>query len=204
MTKREIYEIISDKYEIDDFKVNCIKKGLSPDLESYITVKTNTNGDSRVAKRVPTFPEFMEANRSHRKDVLGLMELFVVMLEDRAVRHDCTKVIEPYASMFYRDLCNTIEGKMEFMDGEWARIHYEEQERHHLKRYCPDDVNLIDVIEMVCDCMCAGAARSGGNIYDVDIPPEILEKALNNTVDLLKSRIEIETEVKHDGCPDPE
>lgn len=79
---------------------------------------------------------------------------------------------------------------MDFFDGEWSKIHYEVLERHHLKRHCPDDVNMLDVIEMICDCVAAGMARSG-EVYDVDIPAEVLTKAVKNTVDLLKREIEV-------------
>lgn len=92
--------------------------------------------------------------------------------------------------MFYRDLCATLEGRLNFMDGEWAHLHYYEKERHHLKQHCPDDVNLFDVIEMLCDCVAAGMARSG-DVYDVDIPAEVLTKAVANTVELLKDEIEV-------------
>ena len=92
--------------------------------------------------------------------------------------------------VFYRDMCAVLEGRMDFFDGEWSKLHYEELERHHLKRFCPEDVNLFDVIEMLCDCVCAGMARSG-DIYDIDIPADILTKAVSNTVELMKQQIEV-------------
>ena len=48
----------------------------------------------------------------------------------------------------------------------------------------------FDVIEMICDCVAAGMARSG-DIFDVDIPAEVLTKAVKNTVELLKSEIQV-------------
>lgn len=155
-----------------------------------IKIKKHTEGDSRVAEGVPTFTEFSEANRDHVEDVKNLAEQFSDMLRMRVRNHDWTKLNEPYESMFYRDLCDTIEGKMDFFDGKWSNLHYNELERHHLKRHCPDDVNLFDVIEMICDCVAAGMARSG-DIYDVDIPAEVLTKAVKNTVELLKSEIQV-------------
>ena len=158
-----------------------------------IIIKHNTDGDSRVAKRVPTMTEFEEANYSHRTDVKKMMGNFADAITMQAIDHDWSKVKEPYRSMFYRDLCNTIEGKMEFMDGEWARLHYDVLERHHLKRHHTADVNLIDVIEMLCDCVCAGMARSG-DVYDVDIPEEVLTLAVKNTVELLKESVEVDSD----------
>ena len=155
-----------------------------------IRIKRHTEGDSRVATRPPTISEFDEANVDHIKDVQNLADLFCAGLKGTAARHDWTKVEDPYRTMFYKDLCATIEGKMEFMDGEWARLHYEELERHHLKRHCPEDVNLFDVVEMICDCIAAGMARSG-EIYDIDIPADVLTKAVKNTVEILKSHVEV-------------
>ena len=43
---------------------------------------------------------------------------------------------------------------------------------------------------MLCDCVVAGMARSG-EIYDVDVPPEVLTKAVANTVKLMKDEIEV-------------
>ena len=157
-----------------------------------IQIKKHTEGDSRVAKELPTFTDFDNANLDHRNDVTNLISEFIHILSTKSSKHDWTKIKEPYRSMFYRDLCATLEGRMNFMDGEWANIHYNELERHHLKQRCPDDVDLFDVIEMICDCVAAGMARSG-DVYDVDIPAEVLTKAVANTVELLKDQIEVVT-----------
>ena len=155
-----------------------------------VKIKKHTEGDSRVAKELPTFLDFNEANADHQRDVKRLVEEFVDMLKVRVSSHDWTKTSEPYRSMFYRDLCATLEGRMDFMDGKWSNLHYNELERHHLKQHCPEDVDLCDVIEMLCDCVAAGMARSG-DVYDVDIPAEVLTKAIANTVKLLINEIEV-------------
>ena len=155
-----------------------------------IKIKKHTEGDSRVAKKLPTFSEFNDANEDHISDVHKLILEFCRILKQTSDPHDWTKVSEPYRSMFYRDLCATLEGRINFMDGEWAKQHYYINERHHLKEYCPDDVNMFDVIEMICDCVAAGMARSG-DVCDIDIPAEILTKAVKNTVNILKDEIEV-------------
>ena len=158
-----------------------------------IKIKPNKNGDSRVADHVPTIEEFSYANRSHKDDVENLMGVFADDIEARGRDHDWTKVKEPYRSMFYRDMCNTIEGRIDFFNGEWSKLHYEKLERHHLNRHCPEDVNLIDVIEMLCDCVVAGKARSG-DVYDITISDTVLQNAVKNTVELLKSHVVVEGE----------
>jgi len=155
-----------------------------------VNIIKNTNGDSRVADHVPSIREFERANYLHIEDVKNLIDIFCQGLRERSSEHDWSKVKEPYKSMFYRDLCNTISGVSKFEDGEWHRLHYEELERHHLQKKVPDDVDLFDVIEMLCDCVAAGMARSG-EVYDVEIDPEILVKAVANTVEQLKSSVHI-------------
>lgn len=71
----------------------------------------------------------------------------------------------------------------------WYENHVN-SERHHLLKRCPDDVNLVDVIEMLCDCVSAGLARTG-KVFDVEIPADILTKAVKNTVELLINNIEV-------------
>ena len=146
-------------------------------------IKKNSIGDTRTATRVPTFGEFNEANVSHRVDVKSMMSSLADAIKATGEHHDATKILEPERSLFYRELCAKIEGKIDsFVDGEWYPMHCQ-TERHHLNEHCPDDVNLIDVIEMICDCVCAGMARSG-SVYPVTISSEILQKAVENTVNM--------------------
>jgi hypothetical protein len=148
-----------------------------------IEIKKNSIGDTRTATRVPTFDEFIEANAEHRSDVSRMMSGIANCIEKAGRNHDNTKVGDPERSLFYRELCAKIEGKIDsFTDGEWYPMHCK-TERHHLNEHCPDDVNLIDVLEMICDCVCAGMARSG-SVRPVSIPNEILQKAVENTVNM--------------------
>lgn len=157
-----------------------------------VIIKRNTNGDTRVAEKVPTFSEFSDANTLHAEDVKSMMIAIADMVKEAGRNHDWTKKYEPYKSNFYRDLCNTIEGRIKFEDGQWNKDHYA-LERHHLLRRCPDDVNLIDVIEMICDCVCAGMARSG-EVRELEISEDILLKAVRNTVEMCKEAVVLEGE----------
>lgn len=158
-----------------------------------VTIKQNKLGDTRTATKVPTFYEFEDSNVLHRRDVRELMKVIGISIEERGRKHDITKIEEPHKSLFYRELCAKIEGKIDnFTKGEWYPMHCK-TERHHLNEYCPEDVNLIDVIEMICDCVCAGLARSG-NVYPIEISSEILQKALQNTVQMCIDAVEIEQE----------
>ena len=156
-----------------------------------VKIKKNTNGDSRVADHIPTIEEFDCANLLHRGDVNSLIELFCDRLKARGRQHDWTKTAEPYKSMFYRDMCATLEGRLpDFTEGEWAQQHYYQNERHHLGVYTRPDVNMFDVIEMICDCVAAGMARSG-EVHEVEIPDGVLQRAVKNTVEILKGEVEV-------------
>jgi hypothetical protein len=51
-------------------------------------------------------------------------------------------------------------------------------------------VNLIDVLDMIADCVMAGMARSG-SVYPLNIDPEVLMRAFQNTVEELKANVEV-------------
>lgn len=156
-----------------------------------IKIKRNALGDIRTATKVPTFYEFNDANLEHRRDVSNMMDMVANMVRDSGKKHDNTKMDEPHRSLFYRELCDVIEKKTNsFSDGEWYPMHCK-TERHHLNKHCPEDVNLVDVLEMICDCVCAGMARSG-NVYPIEIPSEILQKAVANTEKMLIESVEME------------
>lgn len=164
-----------------------------------VDITRNPNGDTRSATHIPTISEFDNANCSHKADVSILITRFCALLNKSADRHDWSKLEEPYRSMFYRDMVATMEGRMKFEDGEWAKLHYEKLERHHLLRRVPDDVDLFDVIEMVCDCVAAGMARSG-DIRPLEIHEGVLQKAVENTAKILKNEIRLVDLGDGHGC----
>ena len=137
-----------------------------------VKIYRNTNGDSRVATEVPIFPDFRDSNFEHCENVREMMFNFAEDVKWQGKKHDWTKKNEPYRSIFYRDLCNTIEGRMKFEDGEWCKLHY-------------------DVIEMIADCVCAGMARSG-EVRPLEVDESILMKAVNNTVKLMAESVELQ------------
>jgi hypothetical protein len=49
-------------------------------------------------------------------------------------------------------------------------------------------VNLIDVLDMIADCVMAGMARTG-EVYPLTIDQDVLMRAFQNTVALLKSQV---------------
>lgn len=152
------------------------------------TIQKNRNGDTRTASKYVTYEAFQKANDMHRADVSSVMYELSQMIDKAGKFHDCTK--KSQERMFWRDFRDTLDNGSDFVNGEWYQLHVM-AERHHLLSHCPDDVNLLDVLEMIVDCVCAGKARSG-EVRELEISTDILEKALKNTVNLVDSMTEIE------------
>ena len=102
-------------------------------------------------------------------------------IKEQFKEHDHTKLGD-HLSDFTEALSTGFKNK-NFKQQDWWQVHL--TERHHLNDRVPEDVNLIDVLEMICDCVSAGMARTGN-------------KAFNNTVEMIKSNIEV---VKEEDDP---
>ncbi len=151
-----------------------------------IKVYKNSNGDTRTAKKEVSFKEFQEANDMHIQDVRNVMNQLAFDIMLKGSKHDYTKKTEE--RLFYNNFFSTINVGTDFISDEWYQLHIK-NERHHLLSNCPTDVNLLDVLEMITDCVCAGMARSG-EVRDIEINEDILNKALKNTVTLIKNMVE--------------
>lgn len=152
-----------------------------------VTIYKNPNGDTRTAPKNVSFEEFQEANDMHREDVNQVMYELSKMIDKRGENHDCTK--KSQERMFYKNFLSTMNDGTDFVNDEWYQLHIK-AERHHLLSHCPDDVNLIDILEMISDCVCAGMARSG-EIRDLEIDSDILNRAVQNTAKMIKDMIEV-------------
>lgn len=152
-----------------------------------IEIKKNPNGDTRTAPKGITFEQFQEANDMHIDDVGKVMHALSRFVDMAGRSHDFTK--KSRERMFYRDFVDTKKNGADFVNGEWYQLHVK-AERHHLLSNCPDDVNLIDVLEMIADCTCAGMARSG-EIRDLEIDNDILNRAVKNTAELIKNMVTV-------------
>lgn len=150
-----------------------------------IRIYKNSNGDSRTAPKDVSFEAFQEANDMHIQDVKNVMNELAYMLMKQGDKHDWTKKI--YERLFYSNFLATINDGKDFVNNTWYQEHIT-AERHHLTSKCPEDVNLLDVLEMIVDCVCAGKARSG-EIRPLEIDDKTLKKALDNTVNMVNSMI---------------
>lgn len=152
-----------------------------------VIIYKNSNGDTRTAKKDVSFKEFQEANDMHIQDVRNIMNELALKLMVAGVTHDYTKKSDE--KLFYKNFLSTINNNTDFVGDEWYQLHIK-NERHHLLSRCPEDVNLIDILEMITDCVCAGMARSG-DIRPIEIDSDILNKALANTTEMIKNMITV-------------
>lgn len=148
-----------------------------------IQIKRNGNGDTRTANKDITYSDVFEASNEHAKSVQQALEHCASTIINMAKNHDITKFTA--AKMFYDDMRKTLDDGADFIKGEWYQMHIR-AERHHPMSYCHDDINLFDILEMVCDCVCAGLARSG-EVRETTISDDILQKAVKNTAKLIES-----------------
>ncbi len=147
-------------------------------IKKSSTADTRTCDWSQVSKE-----ELEEQSMQHIGDVRDGMRFMIARLEEAALRHDHTKISE--IDSFHADF------KTGFKVTDWYEMH-QQVERHHFKipAYVPYDVNLIDVLEQLVDCVMAGMARSGE--YRMELPdPELLVKAYENTAKLLLENMEV-------------
>ena len=150
-----------------------------------IAIPKSQDADTRTARGDVTKESLLQNTYSHINDVQNVGFWLCNKLKEQLTQHDHTKI--DYIDEFYEDFTSKKQGK-DFKSLGWFQKHL--TERHHLNDRCPDDVNLIDVMEMVIDCTVAGLARSG-EVYDISIPTEILNKAIENTKNLIIANTEI-------------
>lgn len=154
-----------------------------------VYIEKSPTADSRTANKNHhiTFDEFSYSTDLHRADVANTMNSIAELVIAAGEKHDWTK--KEKEDEFYKEFTLAKEKGKDFTLSDWCQYHYK-TERHHLGKYVPDDVNLIDVLEMIADCTCAGMARSG-QIFDLELKDEVLQKAFQNTCKLVKDMIKV-------------
>lgn len=149
-----------------------------------ITIKKSATADTRTCDFANTSKQtLLASSRQHIGDIVKAMAFFISKLTEAAGEHDYDKLTT--IDWFHSDF---ITGFKE--TGWWdnhRKIH-----RHHINMPdgVPEDVNLLDVLEHIADCVMAGMARSG-SVYELKLSDELLQKAFANTVSLLKNQIEV-------------
>ena len=142
------------------------------------TADTRTCDFANVSHRT-----LLNSSAQHIGDVRRGLAFFGAMIDEAATNHDTDKITD--IDGFHRDF---VTG---FAQTTWWDAH-RQLNRHHLLQAdgVRDDVNLIDVLDFITDCVMAGMARSG-SVYPLNISPDVLMRAFENTVELLKKNVEV-------------
>ena len=124
------------------------------------------------------------ASVQHIGDVEKALHYFAQMLYRAAMVHDTDKLTD--LDGFHADF---VTGFKE--TGWWER--HRSLNRHHLTEPdgVPADVNLIDVLDFVADCVMAGMARSG-SVRPLELPEGVLQRAFENTAKMLAATVVVE------------
>jgi hypothetical protein len=145
-------------------------------IQKSETADTRTCDFKNVSKET-----LLASSKQHIQDVRRALLFFEDRLTHAGQHHDPDKLtdIDGFHADFVTGFAQT---------GWWDR--HRKLNRHHLTQEdgIPADVNLIDVLDFIADCVMAGMGRSG-SVYELKLPPELLERAFQNTVELLKAQV---------------
>ena len=151
------------------------------EIRKSATADARTCDVSKVSKET-----LLESSRQHIGDVVRAMAFFSGKLIEAAGCHDYDKLTA--IDWFFSDF------RTKFEEHGWWDNH-RKIHRHHLGQEdgVPQDVNLLDVLEYIADCVMAGMARSG-EVYPLIASDDLLRRAFENTVSLLKSRVVVKND----------
>jgi hypothetical protein len=149
-----------------------------------IKIKRSPTADSTCDYSKVSKEMLRASSEQHIDDVSRGLGYLTRLMASAALAHDWDK--SDALDQFHADFVTGFE------QHSWWDNH-RKITRHHLQEPdgVPADVNLVDVLEMIVDCVMAGMARSG-SVYEVKIDPDVLMAAFRNTVELLKANVEVE------------
>jgi hypothetical protein len=150
-----------------------------------IKIKKSSTADTRTCdfKNV-SIKTLLESSCQHIDDVRAALNFFVQKVEEAARVHDSDKISN--IKGFHADFLTG------FKETTWWDEH-RKINRHHLNMEdgIPADVNLIDVLDYIADCVMAGMGRTG-TVTPLDVNPVMLMRAFSNTIELLKEQVVVE------------
>lgn len=146
-----------------------------------IRIRKSPTADSRSCDHTNvTKPLLRLSTDEHIRNVMDATKFFANMLITAGYKHDNHKLetMDAFHTAFTGG----------FKDETWWNEH--KKERHHLPENL-EDINLIDILEHISDCVTAGMARTG-EVRPLIIDDKLLQKAFQNTVKLLIDNIKVE------------
>lgn len=153
---------------------------------TMINIQQSQTADTRTCDfATVTKDTLLASSKQHIGDVREALQFFSRRIAQAMLDHDTDKLTD--IDGFHADFVTGFK-----QTGWWDR--HRTINRHHLTQDdgIPTDVNLIDVRDFIADCVMAGMARSG-SVYPLHLSPELLERAFQNTVELLKAQIIVDS-----------
>ncbi len=150
-----------------------------------IQIHKSATADTRTCDYATvTKAQLLTSSKQHIGDVRKALAYFSILLGQAAHDHDPDKLTD--IDGFHADFVTGFK-----QTGWWDR--HRKLNRHHLTMSAgvPEDVNLIDVLDYISDCVMAGLARSG-SVYELKLSPELFERAFQNTVALLTRAVVVD------------
>lgn len=147
-----------------------------------INIPQSSTADTRTCDFANVSKEtLLASSQQHISDVRQALSFFGDLIREAARRHDYDKLSD--IDGFHADFVTGFT-----QDGWWTR--HRQLNRHHLLGAdgVPEDVNLVDVLDLIADCVMAGMARAG-SVYPLAIDPAVLQRAFENTVEMLKREV---------------
>lgn len=117
--------------------------------------------------------EIKQETRKHIDTVRNLIDKIVLDLKDRAIVHDQSKLSSPEKEIFeiytpkLKDITyGSSEYKQYLKEMKTALDHHYDNNRHHPEHFKNGirEMNLIDIIEMLCDWLAATKRHKDGDI----------------------------------------
>ena len=149
-----------------------------------IKIKKSKTADSRYCNfsKIPK-KTLLESSQRHIEDVRKGLDYFSDKLKQAAEVHDNTKISN--IDEFYKDF------KTGFKTSEWYDKIHKVKERHHIFDNPPKDVDLVDVLECIVDCVMAAKGRSSDGFIKRSLPEGLLQKAFDNTIFKFLKEVEV-------------
>lgn len=159
-----------------------------------IFIRKSATADSRTCDSSTVSKGTLErSSKQHIHDVKLALDFFRERLALAALVHDFDKLTD--IDTFHKDF------QSNFTTTEWWDRH-RKLNRHHLFEAdgVPADVNLLDVLELIADCVMAGMGRAG-SVSPITLSPELLTTAFQNTVTLLQNQVVILPDLNRPTTP---
>jgi len=157
-----------------------------------IIIKKTPKTDGTITDDAIKAYEFL-GNYMHINDVQKGCAFIANKIIEAGIKHDDTKMTIDDINKKMAECKSDIDVK----SSDWYKSHIHNNRHHfHQLKNCPDDYNLIDVIESLVDCVVAIKARRGQDAKMAAdyISPELLAKAFKNTIEMLENEIIVENE----------